>query len=85
MRQALNLPAKEKGTVIASVAPGKPAADAGLQEGDTIVSVNQHAVNSANEAKTAVADAGKAGRKAVLLLIQRGDNQSFVTVPFSIG
>ncbi|MND69434.1 putative periplasmic serine endoprotease DegP-like precursor [compost metagenome] len=85
VRQALNLPAKEKGAVIASVAPGKPAADAGLQEGDIIVSVNQHAVNSANEAKTAVADAGKAGRKAVLLLIQRGDNQSFVTVPFSIG
>jgi serine protease Do len=85
VRQALNLPAKEKGAVIASVVPGKPAADAGLQEGDIIVSVNQHAVNSANEAKTAVADAGKAGRKAVLLLIQRGDNQSFVTVPFSIG
>jgi serine protease Do len=85
VRQALNLPAKEKGAVIASVAPGKPAADAGLREGDIIVSVNQHAVNSANEAKTAVADAGKAGRKAVLLLIQRGDNQSFVTVPFSIG
>jgi serine protease Do len=85
IRQALNLPAREKGAVIESVAPGKPAADAGLQTGDIIVSVNQHEVTSANEAKAAVADAGKSGRKAVLLLIQRGDNQSFITVPFSIG
>ena len=85
IRQALNLPAQEKGAIIESVAPDKPAADAGLQAGDIIVSVNQQTVKSAAEAKTAVADAGKAGRKAVLLLIQRGDTKSFITVPFSIG
>jgi serine protease Do len=32
-----------------------------------------------------VANAGKTGRKAVLLLIQRGSDQSFVTVPFAVG
>jgi serine protease Do len=85
VRQALNLTEKEKGAVIESVAPDKPAADAGLQTGDVIVSVNQQAVKSAEEAKAAVANAGKSGRKAVLLLIQRGDEKSFVTVPFSIG
>lgn len=85
VRQALNLSEDEKGAVVESVSPDKPAADAGLQPGDIIVAVNQHSVKSAQEAKTAVADAGKAGRKAVLLLIQRGDAKSFVTVPFSIG
>ncbi|MGF9564719.1 DegQ family serine endoprotease [Neorhizobium sp. BT27B] len=85
VRQALNLSAHETGAVIASVAPDKPAAEAGLQTGDVIVSVNQHAVKTAKEAKAAVADAGKSGRKAVLLLIERGGDQSFVTVPFAIG
>jgi serine protease Do len=85
MRQALNLPETESGAVIASVAPDKPAAEAGLQPGDLIVSVNQHAVKTAQEAKMAVANAGKSGRKAVLLLIERGGDQSFVTVPFAVG
>ncbi|MBP1846142.1 serine protease Do [Rhizobium petrolearium] len=84
VRQALNLPRRESGAVIESVAPDKPATDAGLQPGDIIVSVNQRPVKSAKEAKAAVADAGKAGRKSVLLLIQRGDSQTFVAVPFSV-
>lgn len=85
VRQALNLPETETGAVIESVSPDKPAADAGLQPGDIIVAVNQQPVKSADEAKAAVADAGKSGRKAVLLLIQRGEDKTFVTVPFSIG
>ncbi|MGK6314887.1 DegQ family serine endoprotease [Neorhizobium sp. DT-125] len=85
IRQALNLPRRESGAVIESVTPDNPGADAGLQPGDVIVSVNQRPVRSAGEAKTAVAEAGRAGRKSVLLLIQRGDNQTFVAVPFSVG
>lgn len=85
IRQALNLPRQENGAVIESVAPDKPAADAGLQPGDVIISINQQPVKSAKDAKTAVAEAGKSGRKSVLLLIQRGENQTFVAVPFSIG
>jgi serine protease Do len=85
VRQALNLPEHETGAVVASVAPDKPAAEAGLQAGDLILSVNQHAVKTAQDAKMAVANAGKTGRKAVLLLIQRGSDQSFVTVPFAVG
>jgi serine protease Do len=85
IREALNLPRRENGAVIESVAPDKPAADAGLQAGDIIVSINQQPVKSAKEAKAAVAEAGKSGRKSVLFLIQRGENQTFVAVPFSIG
>uniref|UniRef100_UPI0028B12B03 PDZ domain-containing protein n=1 Tax=Shinella sp. TaxID=1870904 RepID=UPI0028B12B03 len=85
MRQSLGLPKGENGAVVEGVSPDKPAADAGLQPGDVILSVNQKPVESAREAKTAVAEAGKAGRKAVLLLVQRQDEQTFVTVPFSVG
>ncbi len=84
-REALNLPANEVGVVVEGVNPDKPAADAGLQAGDVILSVNQKPVKSANEAKAAVAEAGKAGRKGVLLLVQRQGEQMFVTVPFAAG
>lgn len=83
VRQALNLPRGESGAVIESVAPDKPAADVGLQPGDIIVSVNQQPVKSAVEARAAVSEAGKSGRKSVLLLVQRQDSQTFVAVPFS--
>lgn len=85
MRQSLGLPKGENGAVVEGVNPDKPAADAGLQPGDVILSVNQKPVGSAGEAKTAVAEAGKAGRKAVLLLVQRQDQQTFLTVPFAAG
>ncbi len=81
----LGEPRGETGAVIESVSPSKPAADAGLQTGDVIVSVNQAPVKSAKEARTAIAEAGKSGRKSVLLLVQRGDEQTFVAVPFSVG
>ncbi|MCO5149144.1 MULTISPECIES: DegQ family serine endoprotease [unclassified Shinella] len=85
MRQSLGLPKGESGAVVEGVNPDKPAAEMGLQPGDVILSVNQKPVTSAREAKAAVAEAGKAGRKAVLLLVQRQDEQSFVTVPFAAG
>ncbi len=48
-----------------------------------IVSVNDKPVHDARDVKTAVADAGKSGRKSVLLLIERGGNKTFVAVPFA--
>jgi len=85
MRQSLGVPNGETGAVVEGVSPDKPAADAGLQPGDVILSVNQKPVRSAGEAKTAVAQAGKAGRKAVMLLVERQGEQTFVTVPFAAG
>jgi serine protease Do len=78
MRQSPGLPTNESGAVVEGVNPDKPAADAGLQPGDIILSLNRKAVGSAREAKTAVAE-------AVLLLVQRQDEQTFVTVPFAAG
>ncbi|MDH6230414.1 serine protease Do [Mesorhizobium soli] len=83
VRQALSLPAGQKGAVVASVNPDKAGADQGIQEGDVILSVNQIPVRNAKEASRAVAEASKSGKKSVLLLIERGDTQTFVAVPFN--
>lgn len=83
IREQLNLPRSVAGAVVANVNPDKSAAAAGIQPGDVIVSVNDKPVHDARDVKTAVADAGKSGRKSVLLLIERGGNKTFVAVPFT--
>jgi serine protease Do len=47
LREQLNLPQGVEGAVVASVNPDKPAAAAGIQTGDIIVSVNDQPVHSA--------------------------------------
>lgn len=82
-REQLKLGKDVEGAVVASVNPDKPAAEAGIREGDIILSVNNKAVSNAAEAKNAVAEAGKTGRKSVLLQIEREGTVSFIAVPFS--
>jgi serine protease Do len=83
VREQLNLAKSTKGAIVASVAQDKPAAEAGIREGDLIVSVNNVAVANASEAKSAVGEAGKSGRKSVLLQIERDGKSTFVAVPFA--
>jgi serine protease Do len=82
-RQSLNLPTGATGAIVASVNPDKPAAASGIQPGDIIVSVNQQPTRSAKDVQTAVAAAGKSGRKSVLLLVERAGTKTFVAVPFA--
>ncbi|MFB2604064.1 PDZ domain-containing protein, partial [Rhizobium phaseoli] len=81
--QQLDLPRSVNGAVVASVKPDKSAAAAGIQSGDVIVSVNDRPVHNARDVKAAIAEAGKAGRKSVLLLIERDGQKTFVAVPFA--
>lgn len=83
LRQQLNLPRSASGAVVASVNPDRSAAAAGIQPGDVIVSVNDRPVRNARDVKAAIAEAGKAGRKSVLLLVERDGNRTFIAVPFS--
>lgn len=82
VRQELSLPRSITGAVVASVNPDRSAAQAGIQTGDIIVSVNDRPVHNARDVKTAITDAVKSGRKSVLLLVERGGNKTFVAVPF---
>jgi serine protease Do len=80
LRLAMNLPVGERGALVESVRPDKSAADAGVQPGDVIVSVNQVAVTTAKEVNRDISEAEKSGRKSVLLLVRRGGTQTFVAV-----
>jgi serine protease Do len=82
-RESLNLPESVTGAIVASVNPDKPAAASGIQAGDVIVSVNQQPTKSARDVQTAVTQAGKSGRKSVLLLVERSGTKTFVAVPFA--
>jgi serine protease Do len=53
-----------------------PAAVAGIQSGDVILSLNGNAVTSVEQLRSLV---GKAG-KSVALLVERGDDKIFVPV-----
>jgi serine protease Do len=74
-----------KGLVVTDVEPGSPAAERGIEAGDVIVAVNSIAITGAEDVARAVDEAGKAGRKAVLVQVSRDDNNRFVALPIAQG
>jgi serine protease Do len=80
VRQQLHLPEDVKGAAIASVRPGSPAEEAGLQPGDVIVQVNRKAVDSASQAVAGV-HAIPAGQDVLLLVWSRGGESFRVLHP----
>ncbi|RWG63235.1 MAG: DegQ family serine endoprotease [Mesorhizobium sp.] len=85
IREQLNLADNQRGAVVERVNPDKAASAAGIEPGDVIVAVDRTPVKNARQANQAIAEAGKSGRKSVLLLVDRGDAQIFVAVPFAAG
>ena len=73
------------GVVVTDVDPGSDAADRGIRTGDIIVAVNSSPVDSAAAVEAAVAEASRAGRKAVLFQLQRDDTNRFVALPVARG
>jgi Do/DeqQ family serine protease len=72
----------DKGLVVQDVNPDGRAAEAGIQPGDVIKSVNRAPVKSIDDLRAALK---KTSDKPALLLIQRQDAQVFVTVRPSNG
>jgi Do/DeqQ family serine protease len=71
-------PSKDaKGLVVEDLDPNGRAADAGIQAGDVIASVNSKATTNVEELRAALKSVGD---RPALLLIRRGDNSLFVTV-----
>jgi serine protease Do len=73
----LGLPSNTKGAVITQVAPGSPAAEAGLAPGDVIQEVDRARVLSAADFDRAVR---RASGHTVLLLVNRGGNTLYVAI-----
>ena len=73
----LGAPRDATGLVVEDVVPDGLAADAGIQPGDIIQSVNRRAVNTVDELKQAFRSSSD---KPVLMLINRQGRSVFVTV-----
>jgi serine protease Do len=69
---------KEKGALVADVASGSPAEDAGIQRGDLIKEVNREAVGSVREFERALKNV-KSG-EVVALLVRRGPATLFIGI-----
>ena len=81
MRQRFDIDRNVKGVVVVEADPNSNAVDQGVQPGDIIVQINNHAVSQPKEVTAQVEQARKQGRKAVALLINRGGQEQFVAVP----
>jgi serine protease Do len=69
-----------EGVIVTVVTPGSPAAEAGIQPGDLIQSVNRQSINSVDEFERAVR---RTNDNKVLLLVRRGEYSQFIVVRFN--
>ncbi len=72
---------KGQGLLVVEVAQGKPAAEAGIRQGDVILTANLIPVDEARELAKIIKDV--TARGAVMLQINRRGETSFVAVPLS--
>ena len=75
-RNALAIPPKIGGVVVSDIAPGTPAAQAGLAKGDVLEEVNRKKVKSLGEISTAAGETSK----DVLLLVYRGGQAMYIVL-----
>ncbi|HZR56126.1 MAG TPA: Do family serine endopeptidase [Terriglobales bacterium] len=73
VRQQIQVPGDVKGAVVERVVPGSSADNAGLQQGDVIVSVNRKPVQSASDVQQALSSVPK-GEDALVLVWSQGGN-----------
>jgi serine protease Do len=80
MKEKFSLADDSKGVVVVDVAKDSPAAEKGLKPGDVIVEAAQEEIKSATQVAGKVDDAKKAGRKSILLLVERQGDLRFVAL-----
>ena len=82
VRQQAQIPASVHGAVIENVRPGSPADNAGLQQGDVVVSVNRKPTDSASDAAQQLSGI-PAGQDALILVWSDGGSTFRVLHPSS--
>jgi serine protease Do len=70
----------DKGVVVVDVAKDSPAAEKGFKAGDVIMEASQEEVKSTSQVTGKIDDAKKAGRKSILLLVERLGDLRFVAL-----
>jgi serine protease Do len=84
-REQFNVDGKVNGVVVASVDPNSEAADKGFRPGDVIVGIGNKMVRTPADIEQGVADAKKAGRETVLLLVSGDQGQHYVALKVAKG
>jgi serine protease Do len=84
-REQLGLAGSSSGAVVAGVKPDSPAEQRGIQAGDLIVRIDSTKVENPADAADAIRKATKAGKKAVLVQINRDGNTALIPVPLAKG
>ena len=70
----------EKGVVVVDVTKDSPAAEKGLKPGDVIMEAAQEEIKSTTQVAGKINDAKKAGRKSILLLVERQGDLRFIAL-----
>jgi serine protease Do len=68
----------DHGALVTDVKPGSPADQGGIREGDVIVEVNHHQVESSEDVQEKVAGTGEKG--PILLLVQRDRGKIYIAL-----
>jgi len=85
LRQQYELGDKVTGVVVTAVDPSSEAAEKGLTAGDVVTRVNGQAVRLPSDLERGIADAKKAGRNSVLLLVAGEGGEHFVALKIAKG
>jgi serine protease Do len=80
LRERFSLPEDSAGVVVVDVAKDSAASDKGMRAGDVIVEVAQEDVKTPAQITDKIDEAKKAGRKSVLLLVDRQGDLRFVAL-----
>jgi serine protease Do len=80
LRQKFSLADDVAGVVVTEVANDSPAAEKGVRPGDVVVEVAQEEVKNPGQVAAKIEEAKKAGRKSILLLIDRAGDLRFVAL-----
>jgi serine protease Do len=81
VRKRFSLPDGARGAVITEVPPNSEAAAQGLRPGDLVIAIGHSKITKPEEVPQIAMAAKKAGRKKVLVRVERGGNTLFVALP----
>ncbi len=85
LREQLGLPETAEGLIIQDVAEDSSAFDKGLRIGDLIIEAGQEEISSIAEFEAKIEDTREAGRKTIVILVQRDGDPRFVALPLESG